>query len=247
MKKSVLFFAIIIIIAMLSFTSCEKAPVYYQNAPTEITVDGPGIMIPGDSVYFEYQYPVLGKWIDCNLKNQGNKKLLGWITKGEWKKNEPRFISDSELNAAKYSYTGDSGIVILKSTINDVTKVATDDADGSGGSVSNAAASAPSFRPGFVDGPEDHSYSIFGLGCIPSILLTIFLILAIWYLLKKLFGGNGSSNSGASSSQQSVNNSTGSGSGNVQWSISPDSTVTINTVNSTVSIDPDATVRGSRK
>lgn len=247
MKKISILFAIII--AMVAFTSCEKAPVYYQNAPTEITADGPGITIPGDSVYFEYQYPVLGKWIDCNLKNQGNKKLLGWITKGEWKKTDPKFISDSELNAAKYSYTGDSGIVILKSTINDVTKVATDDADGSGGSVSNTAASAPSFRPGFVDGPEDHSYSIFGLGCFPSILLTIFLILAIWYLLKKLFGGNGSSNPGASvtsGNQQSMNTSTGSG-GNVQWSISPDSTVTINTVNSVVSIDPDATIRGSRK
>lgn len=115
-----LFFAIII--ATLSFTACSNKD-YYAPAPAEMTVDGPGITIPGDSVYFEYQVPVLGKWLDCNLKNQGNKKLLGWLTKGVWKKTPDKYISDDELNAHKYSYTGDTGVVVSKNSLKNYAKV----------------------------------------------------------------------------------------------------------------------------
>jgi membrane protein implicated in regulation of membrane protease activity len=127
MKKKMLFFAIII--ATLSFTACsEKAT--YAPAPTEMIVDGPGITIPGDSVYFEYQVPVLGRWLDCNLKNKGNKKLLGWLTKGVWKKAPDKYISDDELNAHKYSYTGDTGVVVSKNSLKNYAKV-TINGDGS--------------------------------------------------------------------------------------------------------------------
>lgn len=242
MKKSILFFAIII--AMLSFTACSSnvTPVQQEITLTAVQSVGSGITIPADSVYFKYQYPRLGKWLDCNLKNQGFKKLVGWITVGEWVRFPKRYISDSLIVATTNYRNVPKGAMIV-----DTTALIS----GSGGSASDAAASAPSFKPGFVKNPEDHSYSIFGLGCIPSILLTIFLILAIWYLLKKLFGGNGNSNpgttGGVNNQQTIVNPPSGNGTGNVQWSINPDSTVTINTGNSSVSIAPDSTVTGSRR
>jgi hypothetical protein len=133
-KKTVLFFAIII--AMLSFTACNDGTTTVA-APTELTVDGPGIIVPGDSVYFDYQVPVLGRWLDCNLKNQGNKKLLGWLTKGVWKKAPDKYISDDELNAHKYSYTGDKGVVVDKATLKNTATVTI----GSDGTVTPEASS----------------------------------------------------------------------------------------------------------
>lgn len=98
MKKIKFFVAIII--ATLSFTACSNGtPVTQEITLTAVESAGSGITIPADSVYFKYQYPKLGRWLDCNLKNMGFKKVVGYFTKGEWVPVPERHISDSLIVA----------------------------------------------------------------------------------------------------------------------------------------------------
>lgn len=208
-KKTMLFFAITI--ATLSFTACSNKD-YYAPTPAEMTVDGPGITIPGDSVYFEYQVPVLGKWLDCNLKNQGNKKLLGWLTKGVWKKTPDKYISDDELNAHKYSYTGDTGVVVSKNSLKNYAKV-----NINGDGTVTTEASSDVVDPATVKQTVTQAGIGSGLGsCLFGLPLLywlgiIALILGIILMILKLKDRN--------QNQSANNNSSSSGTGNGQAAV----------------------------
>lgn len=122
MKKITVFFAIII--AMLSFTACNDGTTTVAAPTVMAATDGPGIDIPNDSVYFKYQYPILGKWLDCSLKNQGLRKLMGWTTKGQWVPVPARHIDGSLVTASgDYAHVGKNGVVVDKTTLKNTATV----------------------------------------------------------------------------------------------------------------------------
>lgn len=98
MKKISILFAIII--ATLSFTACSnETPATQEITLTAVESAGSGITIPADSVEYSYKYPILGKWLDCNLKNMGLKKVMGYFTKKVMVPVPERHISDSLITA----------------------------------------------------------------------------------------------------------------------------------------------------
>lgn len=135
-KKTVLFFAIII--AMLSFTACNDGTTTVAAPTIMAATDGPGIDIPGDSVEYAYQYPKLGRWLDCNLKNHGMKKVLGYFTKKVMVPIPPKHIDGSIVTASgEYAHVGDKGVVVDKATLKNTATVTI----GSDGTVTPEASS----------------------------------------------------------------------------------------------------------
>ena len=136
MKKIKFFVAIII--ATLSFTACNDGTTTVAAPTIMAATDGPGIDIPGDSVEYAYQYPKLGRWLDCNLKNHGMKKVLGYFTKKVMVPIPPKHIDGSIVTASgEYAHVGDKGVVVDKATLKNTATVTI----GSDGTVTPEASS----------------------------------------------------------------------------------------------------------
>ena len=178
----------VIIIATVAFTACSNSNETTVSAPTVMAAtDGPGIDIPNDSVYFKYQYPILGKWLDCSLKNQGLRKLMGWTTKGQWVPVPARHIDGSLVTASgDYAHVGKNGVVVDKTTLKNTATV-TINPDGTvtpeaSSNVDPAKVKQTVTQAGIGSGLDSYLFGLpllYWLGIIALILGIILMILKL--------------------------------------------------------------------
>lgn len=181
MKKITVFFAIII--ATVAFTACSNETTV--PAPTVMAAtDGPGIDIPAYSVEYAYQYPKLGRWLDCNLKNRGMKKVLGYFTKKVMVPVPAKHIDGSLITASgDYAHVGDKGVVVDKTTLKNTAKVTI----GSDGTVTPEASSdvdAATVKQSVTQSGFASSDSCFlGFPLLNWLIATALILLIIWLFL----------------------------------------------------------------